>query len=710
MMRNEYYQPEDIDAIISRLPPIEIKKKRKRTKDGWVVTEYLNIAAGFDIETSSFYDRGEKRAIMYEWTFGIEDYIIIGRTWGEFVALLDRITDLLHLSTHRRLVCGVHNLAFEFQFFRKWLAWEKVFAVDDRKPVYAITSGGVEFRCTYILSGYSLGELGDRLENKLNKKIGDLDYGILRSPSTSLTESEIGYCISDVKIVIEYLRERIRHDGDITKMQLTKTGYVRKFCRDACLGKTKERPYAASYYRAFMRSLNLTADEYAMLKRAFAGGFTHASAWYSGKMLSDVRSYDLTSAYPFCMVAEAEYPISSAEIYVPKDEADFRECLRKYCCFFDITFYDLEEKIAADHPISASKCWCLVGEDVDNGRVVCARKVTTTISHIDFEVIERFYSWSRYEIGVFRRYRKGYLPRDFIMAILKLYGVKTELKGYPESEPDYACKMRDYNSAKEKLNAAYGMIVTDICRGECLYNDEWIPKKALSQNEMEEKIRLQNEKKTRFLFYPWGCIVTALCRRIILNTIAAVGSDHIYADTDSEKIINGYRHEEYFARQNDEIIRKIRLSALSNRIPEELFHPKNIKGVEKWIGVFENDANYDVFKTLGAKRYAYRIGNHFSLTVSGVNKKKAAPFLVEKYGDQVFDAFNDELFIPANHTGKLTHTYIDDEMVGEAVDYQGRPFRYYERSGVHLENASYSFSIAEEYARFLLKISERSYY
>ena len=102
---------------------------------------YYRIPCGFDIETSSFYEDGEKRGMMYEWTFGIDGYIIIGRTWNEFIECMNDLIEFFHLNGKTRIMIGVHNLAFEFQFMRKWFKWDKVFSVDLRKPAYAITNG-----------------------------------------------------------------------------------------------------------------------------------------------------------------------------------------------------------------------------------------------------------------------------------------------------------------------------------------------------------------------------------------------------------------------------------------------------------------------------------------------------------------------------------------------------------------------------------------
>ena len=65
---------------------------------------YYNVACGFDIETSSFYEDfiqkpENKRAIMYAWKFGIAETSVIGRTWEELRILVYYVIEILGLST-----------------------------------------------------------------------------------------------------------------------------------------------------------------------------------------------------------------------------------------------------------------------------------------------------------------------------------------------------------------------------------------------------------------------------------------------------------------------------------------------------------------------------------------------------------------------------------------------------------------------------------
>ena len=160
--------------------------------------KYVNIESSFDIETTSTILNGEKFAFMYEWTFGIDEFITYGRTWDEFINLLSKIQEKYNLSEQKRLIVYVHNLSYEFQFMRKYIEWLNVFAVDDRKPIKALCEYGIEFRDSYILSGYSLSKTAENLStHKIEKLMGELDYDLVRHFDTTLTEKELKYCYNN---------------------------------------------------------------------------------------------------------------------------------------------------------------------------------------------------------------------------------------------------------------------------------------------------------------------------------------------------------------------------------------------------------------------------------------------------------------------------------------------------------------------------------
>lgn len=677
---------EFIPAATEALTGVELIKTNKKL-------EYINAPSAFDIESTSFYRNEEKYATMYIWQFGINGVVTFGRSWGEFVSLIDTISAEYELSKNRRLIVYIHNFAFEFQFMRKWFEWESVFSIDERKPLYALTKTGIEFRCSYLLSGYGLESLGKQLRKyPVQKMVGDLNYSLPRHSETPLTAEELKYCENDVRVVMAYIQERIESDGDITRIPLTKTGYVRKYCRDACMydGSHKKNVFKYMQYRRLMMNLQMSPDEYKQLKRAFQGGFTHANAFYSGKTIKNVGSYDFTSSYPAVMIAE-KFPMSAAEVVEIKSREDFDRNLLLYCCLFDVEFDDIEAITLFEHPISSSRCYNTESVVEDNGRVVEATRIKTTITEQDFFIIKKFYRWRKMKIGTFRRYKRGYLPTDFVKSILKLYSDKTTLKGVDEREEDYL-------KSKEMLNACYGMSVTDPCRDEIKYTgEEW----SHVPVNVTEAVKKNNLSKRRFLFYPWGVWVTAYARKNLFSGIYEFGEDYVYSDTDSVKGINIERHAAYIEQYNKAITAKLERACAFHGIDVSAIRPLTVKGVEKPLGVWDFEGVYTRFKTLGAKRYMTEKNGEISLTVSGVNKKFAIPYLIDKYGDGVFDAFKDDLLIPAAYTGKMTHTYIDDPFSVELTDYKGVTRTVSELSCVHLDPAEYSLSLSNAYIDYL---------
>ena len=714
------YTPEQIDTVIDTLiSDDDLIGNNKGVR-------VYNIPLAFDIETSSFYrdlngdtytyeqfqkldnPKVEKVAIMYIWQLGINGAVITGRTWDEFITVINRISERLELTKDKRLIIYVHNLSYEFQFIRNRFEWYKIFSIDKRKPLYAITDTFIEFRCSYLLSGYSLANVSKQLMRyKVAKMTGDLDYSLIRHKTTPLTTAELGYCINDVRVVMNYIRELIEDNKGIHRLPLTKTGFVRQYCRNRTLNHHIDGRRRKNWeYVDLMNELQLSGlDELETLQRAFAGGFTHANAYHADEVISNVDSYDFTSSYPAVMVAE-RFPMSRGVRIQVKNKEHFDFLINKYCCVFDIEFTNIFASQVNDNPISVSKCFVKQNVAENNGRVVCATKIVTTITEIDYEIISKFYTWTEMRVGKMYCYKRGYLPTPFVKSVLELYEKKTKLKGVKGKEVEYL-------NSKEMLNSTYGMCVTNPLRDEFTYDGEW-DTNELTEDMKREKIYQYNNSKNRFLFYPWGIYITAYARRNLFTAILATGDDYIYSDTDSVKIANGDKHKEYFSTYNNEIVNKLKTACEYHKLPYSLCEPRTIKGVTKILGVWDYEGRYSRFKTLGAKRYMIEcegaltvngVEYNHSLTVSGVNKYTAIPYLTEKAKTKdMFELFSNYLTIPAKATGKNIHTYIDYETNGIVEDYNGVVDEFSESSGVHLEPTGYSFNISVMYLNYLLGI------
>ena len=683
-------------AYLDTLSISEVVTNKKET--------FLNIECAFDIETTSTVVNGEKIAFPYIWMFGLGmgNKVFYGRTWDEFLDTMEVLQDYFKLGVDKRLVCYVHNLGYEFQFMRKYMDWCKVFAVDERKPVKAINDYGIEFRDSYILSGYSLENTAKNLaKHKVKKLVGDLDYSLVRTIHTPLTEQELAYCENDIEVVLAYINEQIEQCGDINKIPMTNTGRVRSYVKHNCyFTNTNHRKSSKgkfTRYSKIMGDLTLTPPIYLQLKKSFMGGFTHSNPKHTGMMIENVGSIDLTSSYPSVMLAEM-YPMSRARKLDITSVKDLKEAMKKYCIVFDLKLEGVDNKLKYESYLSESKCRNLQGAVINNGRIYCADSLEITITDVDFNIIEQVYTWEKISIRNVNGFMKAYLPKPIIESILNLYVDKTELKGVDGKEVEYLL-------SKGMLNSVYGMCVTDIVKDNSVYETEW----GVEAVNIDEKIEEYNTSKNRFLYYAWGIWVTAYARRNLWSGILAFGEDYIYSDTDSIKAVNYDAHKGYVEHYNKRVGEKLEMMCKHYNLDTKRLTPKTIKGVPKPLGVWEFEGNYDRFKTLGAKRYLVQEGDKFTLTVAGLSKRNGMDYMIEQAkgdSDKVFNMFNNSLYIPPDRTGKMTHTYLDLNMDAMVTDYLGHTSRVQNRSGIHLEACDFTLSVSAVYNDFLAKLSD----
>lgn len=666
------------DTVISR-------KGNKRV-------EYINFPVwSFDIETSSYINNeGEKQSLMYIFQIGSHDKVYTGRTWNDFINTYKKIIDYYKLELNKRhLIIWVHNLSYEFQFIRKFFEWNTVFSREKRKVIYALTTDGVEFRCSYMLSGLSLENTAKQCtSHSIQKKKGDLDYKIIRTPLTPLTKKEMGYCENDILCVNYYIEEQINLYGSITKIPYTNTGRVRKVLKE----KAYIDPMARKKTRMLMNDLICTSpDELSAWNEAFSGGFTHASHLKSGKVFSNVASYDFTSSYPAVMLAE-KYPMSRG-IKKVLSLNEIIERSKKDCCYIiRLKVTGLLTTFEPESYLSYSKTRKCKNPGIDNGRIYSADSFETTLTDVDLENFLKVYDFDSIEVLDCYEYYKAYLPYYMVRSILDFYKYKTELKGVPG---EYNETM--YMLNKGMLNSCFGCSAQKLDNDNIIYNNLW---KSESVDPLEA-IQKYNSNKNRVLFFPWAIFITAYARRNLWTGILECGNDYIYSDTDSIKCLNHEKHGEYFDAYNKEIAEKIKECLKRHNINEKEMKPKTVKGVCKQIGVWDYEGTYQAFKTLGAKRYIYMEDFKIHLTISGVSKKTGSEYLTSKGKYNAFKLFNDGLVFPCEYSGRLVHTYIDEPEKIDVFDYNGVRYVGEELTGIHLSETNYTMDMNETYLQLI---------
>lgn len=731
---DKYYTPDHhkdaADVIAAHVANLEHPVIRRKGKKQ---TAYYNVAAAYDIETTSLSRDGEPwAALMYVWMMSVEGFVVVGRTWREYADWLALLYGaLVHATgTYARLPVYVHSLRFE----ASWLLTQdtggltkELFALSRHKPVRLYQEGygnhyyEVEYRDSAVLAGCALEDIK---VNGVQKLVGFLDYDLVRTPLTPLTDKEWLYCIYDVKVLTAYVADKINGDDahDVVNVPMTRTGYVRETVR-ANVAEDKKAVQ-------LIRSLRLNnVEDYKFFRWLYQGGYTHASSGRTSRLLRNVSSNDITSSYPTVMVSE-KFPMSPffRDPAADKDDKLFEKYLKSNCCGWVVTLRNLTCVYPHETLITSSKLYH-EGDDVgvegltpssreheltlDNGRILHAPVATLPVNEVDWELIKRCYTWDGpAERHGFRFSRKGYLPRPIVEAVLTFYEIKTKYKGVVGEELSYA-------RAKEVINSIYGACVTDVVHSLIEYSGMWLEIEPDAE-EAAKQVCANDSAHKRFLYYPWGVWITSYARRNLWDAILALGPDYVYSDTDSNKYLHYGAHRKWYKGYAKRVSAKIKACCDHHGLDYELSMPYDpgkkdpqtgeyiVPPQRRPLGVYTYEGTYDEFKTLGAKRYATRSAHGVETTVAGCGKynpkhpdRARLPQYLEKLaaelGGSPLDHFRDELIVPSEYTGKLLCTYLDDcrrdAPSGDVVDYLGFTYHMDDGRGCHLAPMEYRVSL-----------------
>lgn len=656
-----------------------------------------DVPIAFDTETTNYTTcDGRDVGWMYIWMVRIGDPLsdrtefFYGRTVDTFDDFISGISKGLNLG-ESLIYIFVQNLGFDLEFIRSKLDIISELHAETHEPIYVLDSRGVEFRDSKILSGgLSLKKIGEELENGLVKKSGDLDYDLIRTPMTPMTDEEMGYCQGDVDVLASYIQKQMRLYKGLIHVPLTNTGRVRKYARDTIYGKVHKG--AKARYKELMSECVLTFEEYQQCKDAFAGGYTHGNSFWVGKTLYDVVSFDFTSSYPATMLSE-RFPMGRPEHIDTCTYEEFREMVNdpEVSLIFDLQLRNVKIREGVGDCYltnDANKCR-MVNPISENGRIRECEKYAITCTDVDFKIISKCYTWDAIHISNVLKWRNDYLPSQIIEIILDLYNAKTTLKGVSDRKEEYQIK-------KGMLNSMYGMCVTRILRDKVEVKDgEWVTI-PLTMEEMEQNIEKNNKSMNRFLFYPWGVFITAYARFNLWTAILSLGNDYIYSDTDSIKVLaSSDKLEDYLKRyQHDLDLKFSWMLERRKKFNREQLSPKDIKGKSRPIGVWDFEGRYEMFKTLGSKRYITYQNGEIDPTVAGIPPKNLKRYLCDSCDsvDEMFRMFDDGLHVPQDYTGKLASIYYDDVDL-EVTDYMGNSYHVKQDHGVHLKPVDFTLTM-----------------
>ena len=347
--------------------------------------------------------------------------------------------------------------------------------------------------------------------------------------------------------------------------------------------------------------------------------------------------------------------------------------------------------------LSRDKCRKIIGGYFDNGRILSADYLETTITDVDLRIIVEEYAADDLFFYKVKHARYGPLPRPLIEETIEYYRRKTSLKGVPGQEVYYT-------KAKNKLNSIYGMMAQNPVKQSILYQQrgvidpetgelDYYPEDTVPEQELLDK-----SNRRAFLCYQWGCWVTAWARYRLEEGIRLAhqdGAEFLYCDTDSVKYLGSIDWESY----NKERIRDSLASGAWADDPQ---------GERHYMGVYEREHDMLEFKTLGAKKYCYVLPlkqtSELELvcTIAGVGKSSGAEELAAQ--GRSLDAFADG-FTFTGPAGGLEAVYNDDPESRGITRYEAEPGKWVQITpNVSLRPSTYTLGMTADYIRLLRNV------
>ena len=721
--------------------------------------EYYNMASD---TVQNKYGRIEPYAIMYNWQFCVESgrtdfkeaksevehQVIMGRTWDELLAFLSVLTKGIEFCSENRREASnykrinayvyVHNLGFEFAFIRnifevimsKCGKNLRVFARDRRNPMrFIVPLNGVNliFMDSMCLVNKSLENWG-KDENLEVQKIKEPDdfYMPIRTPNTKLTDEELNYASNDVETMYYGIRRFRGRFIYMHNIPITQTGIIRRRIRAevSCVNKDWVRTCQEI-------ERNMTVDLLKKLYDCFAGGWVHSNKSKTNYVFGinnynvPVTCVDIRSSYPAVMTMFT-VPTGS---FVRCSMDDIRTIMQQNPVNrnrrFFIKFKAYNVKAATDNTFwSNSHIEDSSRHKDDDGNLVSADYIVTTMTDLDFEIFCKAYRYSNIEFIEGYIAEASYFPKELIKFILKQYKNKTSLKGLKD-------KKSKYSEAKIIIDSIYGDFVLKRVADKPVFVGDFNDKKLLELRKngyipMDVDIttindnikngwlkipftdgsfqKLQQEllsDNTLYKNFQCGCWVSAAARYNLWSVILKLDKNVIYGDTDSIKGQFNSEQLEVINEYNNEVRNRYKAVVEyfnDDEITIDDFEPKTQAGTVKELGFFDFEEPCVYFKTLGSKCY-FSItktsrGYEAHATVSGISKLNVEKKVLSlsnvphhldddtviidstNKGDllQIMKMFKNDIMLECDESGKNIAYYLDDMQPAKWIDRDGNEY------------------------------------
>lgn len=643
---------------------------------------------------------------LWTFTFDLTGEVFFGRTWSDLLEFFELLENVGRFTYNHKLLVYVDDLTQLYAYGRTIINFDvEPTIAKSPSDVLLLSYRGLEFRSFQKYTEKSIDKY-IKVNNPSAEHIKpDID-GL--SSECQLTEAELNYSslrVLEITRAIRYDIDTI-YQGETRKVLLTKTKRIERLLRKYIQKDDPSGKLARQIYNQ-----NPLTSEFGLkvllpqLRKAFFGGTVFYEEGMLNKLLKNVKSADLVSAYCAEFLL-AEFPISKFKIMSPP--SDWRQLLsdpdytsKALLIQFEAREVELKKGGLAILP-AALKHYYLDTKSPEERRDAIKRSQTLKLkkskvirmclTDIDFKLFIKYYNFEESSLKVLSLLgaRYGYLPDYIVKTVAELYKSKmaSKAKYNKLKAAGLADKLQEelYKDDKSNVARLYGIFTQSPVVPKYKFN----PEKHCLELETSEYLRL--EQRFSPVIYQWGVWTTARVREKLCSLrdiFRASGLKTISGDTDCINFTG--KSTDIIARFNQKIKQQV-----SERCEAIGLDPEALKD----LGELEID-EYKYYRLTSAKQYAkvYNSdkGDVFETVCGGMDKncKYFENYSIRQFGRidplKMIEHFRIGLVIPEDASPRV----ITRQCSGE------KKINFIDRDGNNIIAEVYSYQ-AEQSMRFTL--------
>lgn len=433
------------------------------------------------------------------------EYLITFLEKPLFFRTIKEFTEYLQLlSKEGKCIAYAHNLDYEMNYLLQETKGTSIKFIDKKTGIERSTSifrsnnspikviidklPNVEFRCSYSLTGYSIGTLGKMLSvSKL-----PYDYEKIRRSTDNLISEDYEYNDRDVVISgMAIIQKVLMRKEPIEKLPLTATSEMNRNKETFIKKHFGKNTFNFLVNKRKQQLDTINYNFYNFVMKTRQGGLTNLNCTCFNKVLYNVFSTDITSSYPDRM-CNFKFPRYNEESYISIEDTEeeienrnnfFIDFLEKgeskrlteikgwfgWLTLINIKAKKIHGETVPLLPLSYNKCildnfYPFIKEEEEsiksiNGKILKADRLDIRVNDIDYEQLLLCYEFevaNCHELYV--SFENEYLSKAEISFLFDLFMQKQQLK------PEKDIRKAEYMHIKADINANYGRKQMSVIR------------------------------------------------------------------------------------------------------------------------------------------------------------------------------------------------------------------------------------------------------